>query len=36
MEEIADEEGNHAGIYCGGCKERVFGEDSGRLKSISQ
>ena len=34
MEEIADEEGNHAGIYCGGCKERVFGEDSGRLKSI--
>ena len=34
MVEMAEDNGDHAGIYCGGCKERVFGEDSGRLKSI--
>ena len=34
MVEIADEDGNHAGIYCGGCKEKQFGEEGDKQKTI--
>ena len=34
MEENAEDNGDNAGIYCGGCKEEVFGEPAGNVPTF--